>query len=108
MALPCSQVARKSLKIYKKGNFMKRFNLAVVVTMLTCMTTISMAHNDESHRHKGGGDIARVDCALTQVGKADFSLEAMTDKKHYQVGDSLVLEVTPSSDAYISVIDQGS
>ena len=35
-------------------------------------------------------------------------MKAFVDKPSYNIGQTLVLEVTPSADAYITVLDQGS
>ncbi|MBU0655171.1 MAG: DUF4384 domain-containing protein [Gammaproteobacteria bacterium] len=59
---------------------------------------------------KGGGEPI-VGCALTMAKDAsggELSLKATTDSASYKKGEFLTLTVTPSEDAYITVIDQGS
>jgi hypothetical protein len=52
-----------------------------------------------------------VGCNLTaeqDVSDSGLSIKASVDRSSYKIGDTLTLEVTPSTDAYITVIDQGS
>lgn len=58
---------------------------------------------------KGGGEPI-VSCALTMTKDtgSGLSIKASTDSDSYKQGEFLILTVTPSEKAYITVIDQGS
>ncbi len=57
-----------------------------------------------------GAEVEIVSCNLTQEKShsSDLSIQAELNQSVYRLGDLLSLNVTPSTDAYITIIDQGS
>lgn len=57
-----------------------------------------------------GAEVETVSCNLTQEKShsTGLSIQAELNKSTYRLGDRLTLNVTPSVDAHIMVIDQGS
>ncbi len=65
----------------------------------------------DGEANRKGSEVTVVGCNLTTeqaVSDDGLSIKASVDSSSYKIGDSLTLEVTPSADAYITVIDQGS
>lgn len=55
-----------------------------------------------------GAEVLALPCSLTQSQTADFVIHANLDQSEYELGDHLMLEVSPEQAAYITLIDQGS
>lgn len=58
-----------------------------------------------------GADIVVLPCELTATEKtadSSLSMQVRINQPSYKISEKLILEVTPSVDAYITVLDQGS
>lgn len=77
----------------------------------TCLLLVSSFAQSDEEAKKKGSEVTVVGCNLTaeqSVPDSGLSIKASVNSSSYKIGDSLTLEVTPSTDAYITVIDQGS
>ena len=84
----------------------KHFRCALGLYLLCA----SMAISANDMPNKKGAEVFTIGCELTQIPqqKSDIAIKARLDKDVYKIGDELQLEVKPSADAYITIIDQGS
>lgn len=83
---------------------------ATVLGLLMGLVAVPMWVLADGSANPKGAEVETVSCNLTQEKShtSGLSIQAELNQSTYRLGDRLTLNVTPSANAYISVIDQGS
>ena len=83
---------------------------ATVLGLLMGLVAVPMWVLADGSANPKGSEVETVSCNLTQEKShsTGLSIQAELNKSTYRLGDRLTLNVTPSVDAHITVIDQGS